>query len=91
MVNTSTIADYIFKQQLDEIRPVMVKSTDIGMKTFDQALFELYEEQKISYEEALKNADSLTDLRMRIKLDSKRGEENTLLDSTVPKHELKIL
>lgn len=74
MMNTSTIADYIFKQKIDNIRDIMVKSGDIGMKTFDQALYELYEEHKISYEESLKNADSLNDLKMKIKLDSKRGE-----------------
>lgn len=92
MINTSTIADYIFKQNLDPIRNTMVKSNDIGMKTFDQALFELYEEHKISYEEALKNADSTNDVRMRIKLDSKRGGAVDDLDANAPeKIKLKIL
>jgi twitching motility protein PilU len=93
MMNTSTIADYIFKQQPDEIKAIMAKSTDSGMKTFDQALFDLYEENKISYEEALKNSDSMTDLKMRIKLDSKRGEEVGIKnDSVTPSMaDLKIL
>lgn len=92
MLNTSTIADYIFKQQLEPIRDIMIKSRDIGMNTFDQALFNLYEEHKISYEEALRNADSTNDIRMRIKLDSKRGEKEGLdPDSPENKVRLKIL
>lgn len=78
MINTSTIADYIFRQQLDSIREVISKSADLGMNTFDQALFNLYEENKISYEETLKNADSTNDVRMRIKLESNRGEKSGL-------------
>jgi twitching motility protein PilU len=73
MLNSSTVADYIFKQTIDPIREVMIKSREQGMQTFDQSLFELYEVGKISYEEALKNADSLNDIKMRIKLDSKRA------------------
>jgi len=73
MLNSSTVADYIFKQTIDPIREVMIKSREQGMQTFDQSLFELYEAGKISYEEALKNADSLNDIKMRIKLDSKRA------------------
>jgi twitching motility protein PilU len=73
MLNSSTVADYIFKQTIDPIREVMIKSREQGMQTFDQSLFELYEAGKISYEEALKNADSLNDVKMRIKLDSKRA------------------
>lgn len=89
MLNTSTISDYIFKQKMDEIREIIVKSRDIGMQTFDQALFDLYEEGKISYEEALKNADSLNDVKMRIKLDSKRAKTDVVEDFDASK--LRIL
>ena len=78
MLNSSTVADYIFKQTIDPIREVMIKSREQGMQTFDQSLFELYEVGKISYEEALKNADSLNDIKMRIKLDSKRASAEGL-------------
>lgn len=94
MLNTSTVADYIFKRQLDPIREIMIKSNDIGMRTFDQALFQLYEEHKISYEETLKNADSSNDVRMKIKLDSKRGgkdDDNEIIDETGKKVSLRIL
>ena len=66
------ISDIIFKGEVAQIKEVMAKSTRMGMKTFDQALFELYEANKIGYEEALRNADSKNELRLRIKLESKR-------------------
>lgn len=91
LLNTSTIADYIFKQQLEPIREVMVKSCDLGMQTFDQALFTLYEAERISYEETLKNADSLNDVKMRIKLDSKRRKAESLAENSHADVELKIL
>lgn len=91
LLNTSTIADYIFKQQLEPIRGAMVKSSDLGMQTFDQALFTLYETARISYEETLKNADSLNDVKMRIKLDSKRRKTETQSESSDSNVELKIL
>ena len=91
LLNTSTIADYIFKQQLEPIRDAMIKSSDLGMQTFDQALFTLYETARISYEEALKNADSLNDVKMRIKLDSKRLKTEIHSESSDTNVELKIL
>ena len=72
MLNTPFIQDLIFKGEVGEIKQVMAKSTRLGMQTFDQALFYLYEEAAISYEEAMRNADSKNELRLRIKLDSKR-------------------
>ena len=60
-----------------EIKEVMEKSEQQGMKTFDSALFDLYKAEKISYEEALKNADSKNNLRLRIQLDEgKDGRED---------------
>jgi twitching motility protein PilU len=76
MLNTPLIADLIFKGKVGEIKDIMAKSTRLGMQTFDQALFDLYEAATISYEEAMRNADSKNELRLRIKLESKR-------DSTV--------
>jgi twitching motility protein PilU len=60
----------------------MSKSRELGMETFDGALFKLYEEGKISYEEALKNADSVNDLRLRIKLDSKLTTNRDVMAGT---------
>ena len=73
LLNSPLIADLIFKGEVTAIKEVMAKSNRLGMKTFDQALFDLYEESIISYEEALKNSDSMNEVRLRIKLDSKRG------------------
>ncbi|MCS6946126.1 MAG: PilT/PilU family type 4a pilus ATPase [Steroidobacteraceae bacterium] len=72
MLNSPLIQDLIFKGEVARIKEVMARSTRIGMKTFDQSLFELYEAGFISYEEALRNADSKNELRLRIKLESKR-------------------
>ena len=72
MLNTPLIADLIFKGEVGQIKDIMAKSTRLGMQTFDQALFYLYEEGTISYEEAMRNADSKNELRLRIKLESKR-------------------
>ncbi|MDJ0919434.1 MAG: PilT/PilU family type 4a pilus ATPase [Woeseiaceae bacterium] len=72
MLNTPLIADLIFKGEVGQIKEIMAKSTRLGMQTFDQALFALYEEGTISYEEAMRNADSKNELRLRIKLESKR-------------------
>jgi twitching motility protein PilU len=68
------ISDLIFRGEVAQIKEVMAKSTRLGMQTFDQALFKLYEDGVISYEEALRNADSMNELRLRIKLDSKREQ-----------------
>ena len=72
MLNTPLIADLIFKGEVAQIKQIMAKSTRLGMQTFDQALFTLYENGTISYEEALRNADSKNELRLRVKLESKR-------------------
>jgi twitching motility protein PilU len=66
------ISDLIFKGEVHQLKEVMAKSNRLGMKTFDQALFDLFEDGKISYEDALRNADSRNELRLRIKLESKR-------------------
>lgn len=73
LLNTPTIADKIFKGEFHEIKGVMEKSRELGMRTFDWALFDLYEEGSISYEDALRNADSTNELRLNIKLKSTRG------------------
>jgi len=72
MLHSPLIADLIFKGEVAQIKEVMAKSNRLGMKTFDQALFELYESGMISYEDALRNADSKNEVRLRIKLESKR-------------------
>ncbi len=74
LLNSPLIADLIFKGDVHSIKEVMAKSRELGMETFDGALFSLYEEGKITYEDALKNADSVNDLRLRIKLNSKRED-----------------
>ena len=75
MLNSPLISDLIFKGEVHGIKGVMAKSRELGMQTFDQALFDLYESDSISYEEALKNADSLNDLRLNIKLNSQRSKD----------------
>jgi twitching motility protein PilU len=72
LLNTPLIADLIFKGAVSHIKEIMAKSTRLGMQTFDQALFALYEDAVISYEEAMRNADSKNELRLRVKLESKR-------------------
>lgn len=71
MLNTPLISDLIFKGEVHEIKEVMKRSRDQGMQTFDQALFDLHEAEMISYEDAMRNADSVNDLRLQIKLNSK--------------------
>ena len=75
MINSPLISDLIFKGEVAKIKEVMSRSTRLGMKTFDQALYDLYESGQISYEEALRNADSKNELRLRIKLESKREDK----------------
>ncbi|QDF98497.1 type IV pili twitching motility protein PilT [Azoarcus sp. DD4] len=77
LLNTSTIAERIFKGQYNDIKAIMEKSRELGMRTFDWALFELYNEGHITYEEAIRNADSVNELRLAIKLKSKRGEPSS--------------
>jgi twitching motility protein PilU len=74
LLNTPTIADKIFKGAFSEIKGIMEKSRELGMRTFDWALFELYNDGHIGYEEALRNADSANELRLAMKLKSTRGE-----------------
>ncbi len=80
MLQSPLISDLIFKGEVSKIKDVMARSNRLGMKTFDQALFELYEAHLISYEDALRNADSKNELRLRVKLESKR--ESRVLDET---------
>jgi len=79
LLNSPLIADLIFKGEVNEIKSVMAKSREIGMQTFDQALFDLFESDAISYEEALKNADSLNDLRLNIKLHSQHSKDTNVM------------
>jgi twitching motility protein PilU len=79
MLNTPLMADLIFKGKIHEMKELMSKSNEHGMQTFDQALFELYEEDYITYEDALRNADSVNDLRLRIKLQGKEASSQDLL------------
>ena len=72
LLNTPLIADLIFKGEVGKIKEIMAKSTRLGMQTFDQSLFGLYEDGHISYEEAMRNADSKNELRLKVKLESKR-------------------
>jgi len=82
MINTPLISDLIFKGEVSEIKEIMKKSRNLGMQTFDQSLFDLYEANVISYEDALRNADSLNDLRLQIKLNSQRARSPDLASGT---------
>ncbi len=77
MLHSPLIADLIFKGDVVQIKEVMSRSNRLGMKTFDQALFDLYETSQITYEDALRNADSKNELRLRVKLESKREDKLT--------------
>jgi twitching motility protein PilU len=81
MLNSPLIQDLIFRGEVAKIKEVMARSTRLGMKTFDQALFELYEQGYVSYEDALRNADSKNELRLRVKLESKRDNKPIETDS----------
>ncbi len=78
MLNSPLISDLIFKGQVHEIKEAMKRSRELGMQTFDQALFDLYEAGQISYADALRNADSLNDLRLQIKLQGKESKDRDL-------------
>ena len=82
MLNSPLIADLIFKGEVGEIKEIMKKSRELGMQTFDQALFDLFEANQITYEDALRNADSMNDLRLQIKLTSKRAKTQDLTAGT---------
>lgn len=78
MLNSPLISDLIFKGEVHEIKEVMRRSRELGMQTFDQALFDLYEAGLITFEDALRNADSVNDLRLQIKLNSKLAAKDLL-------------
>ena len=82
MLNSPLISDLIFKGDVSGIKDIMKRSRELGMQTFDQSLFDLYEAGLISYEDALRNADSVNDLRLQIKLNSQRAKSSDLSAGT---------
>jgi twitching motility protein PilU len=81
LMNTPIIADKLLKGEFHEIKPIMAKSRELGMMTFDAALFDLYNDGAISYDEAIRNADSANELRLNIKLSGKGGGSELSLQS----------
>ncbi len=75
LLNSPLIADLLLKGETHMIKEIMAKSNELGMKTFDQALFDLYEEDLITYDDAIRNADSMNELRLRIKLEGKEAKD----------------
>lgn len=75
LINTPLISDLIAKAEVSEMKEIMKRSRELGMQTFDHALFDLYEKNMITYEEALRNADSVNDVRLQIKLNSDRARK----------------
>ncbi len=75
LLNSPLISDLILKGEVHEIKAIMGKSNELGMKTFDQALFDLHQEDRVSLEDALRNADSMNELRLRIKLEGKDAKD----------------
>ncbi len=82
LLNTPLVSDLIFKGEVSEIKELMKRSREQGMQTFDQALFDLYEDNVITFEDAMRNADSLNDLRLQIKLRSQRARNVDLAAGT---------
>jgi len=80
LLNTPLMADLIFKGDVHEMKNLIAKSNEAGMQTFDQALYDLFETRKISLEDALRNADSVNDIRLRIKLESETAKGSGLMD-----------
>jgi twitching motility protein PilU len=78
LLNSPLISDLIIKGEVHGIKEIMKKSRELGMQTFDQALFDLFEAGRISYEDALRNADSVNDLRLQIKLHSKEAKNRDI-------------
>ncbi len=76
MLNSPLISDLLLKGEIHLVKEIMAKSNELGMKTFDQALFDLYEADLITYEDALRNADSMNELRLRIKLEGKEAKDS---------------
>jgi twitching motility protein PilU len=87
LLNTATIAERIFRGEFHELKGIMAKSRELGMRTFDWALFDLYNAGHIAYEEAIRNADSANELRLNIKLKSERGEPSTAAGISLSMHE----
>jgi twitching motility protein PilU len=79
MLNSPLISELIFKGEVHEIKELMKKSRELGMQTFDQSLFDLFEADRITYEDALRNADSVNDLRLQIKLNSSDAKQRDVL------------
>jgi twitching motility protein PilU len=86
MLNSPLISDLIFKGEIAEIKEIMKRSGELGMQTFDQSLFQLYEDDLITYEDALRNADSVNDLRLTIKLNTKHGDKD--LSAGIKHHDI---
>ena len=80
LLKSPLISDLIFKGEVHGIKEIMAKSNELGMKTFDQSLFELYEAGLITYEDGLRNADSANELRLRIKLESKTNKKGNVME-----------
>jgi twitching motility protein PilU len=80
LLNSPLISDLILKGEVHEIKAIMAKSNELGMKTFDQALFDLYEADKITLEDALRSADSMNELRLKIKLEGKDAKGRDSMD-----------
>src|SRR5438045_633067 len=78
MLNSPLMSDLIFKGEVHEMKALIARSRELGMQTFDQALFDLFEADMITYEDALRNADSVNDLRLKIKLESKNAKNRDL-------------
>ena len=89
MLNSPKMADHIFKGEVHHIKETMSKSKEMGMRTFDQALFDLYDGGDISYEDAMRNADSVGELKLAIKLNSSKKPANDSAGSS-SKLELQI-
>ena len=89
LINSPLISDLIFKGEVHQIKEVMGRSNEQGMITFDQFLFKLFEEGQISYEEAVRNADSQNELRLRVKLESRRMRQNLMDDEGVRRLQMK--
>jgi twitching motility protein PilU len=82
LLNTPLVSDMIFKGEVGDIKELMKRSRELGMQTFDQSLFDLYETNMVTYEDALRNADSVNDLRLQIKLNSTRARTSDLASGT---------
>ncbi len=82
LLNSGLIADLIMKGEINEIKEVMKRSREVGMQTFDQALFDAFEANLITYEDAIRNADSQNDLKLNIKLNSQRARTTDLAAGT---------